>query len=73
MKLYKLAEPIEIVFWKMLILLMSVSRAVISIFQPAFDQVLNQRSKKVLYRSAVVAGSGLSLGFMLGFLRALLW
>jgi hypothetical protein len=73
MKLKKLAEYLEISFWKMLIPLMSVSRAVITVLTPLFDQMVNQRSKKVLFKSAVLAGSGLTLGFMLGFLRALLW
>jgi hypothetical protein len=73
MKLYKLAELLEIMFWKVLILLMSISRALMSILQPIIDQLFNHRSKKVLFRSVVLAGSGLTLGFMLGFLRALLW
>lgn len=73
MKLYKLAEFLEIIFWKMLIPLMSISRAVLAILQPVSDQLMNQRSKKVLFHSAVLAGSGLTLGFMLGFLRALIW
>lgn len=73
MKLYKLAELLEIIFWKMLIPLMSISRAVLAILQPVSDQLMNQRSKKVLFHSAVLAGSGLTLGFMLGFLRALIW
>ncbi len=73
MKLYKLAEFFEIIFWKMLIPLMSISRAVLAILQPVSDHLMNQRSKKVLFHSAVLAGSGLTLGFMLGFLRALIW
>jgi hypothetical protein len=73
MKFNKLAEFLEIYFWKMLILLMSFSRVIIAILQPVLDHVTNHRSKKVLFKSAVLAGSGLSLGFMFGFLRALLW
>jgi hypothetical protein len=73
MRLYKLVEFLEIMFWKMLIPLMSISRAVMVLLGPVFDELFNQRSKKVLFRSMIVAGSGLTLGFMLGYLRALIW
>jgi hypothetical protein len=73
MKLFKLAEFLEISFWKMLIPLMSISRLLLALIQPVFDYLFNQRSKKVLFHSAVLAGSGLTLGFMLGLIRAILW
>jgi hypothetical protein len=72
MKVYKLAEFLEIIFWKISIPLMSVSRAILAILQPVFEQLITERSKKVVFRTTLFAGSGLTLGFTLGILKAIL-
>jgi hypothetical protein len=68
----KIIEFLEIVFWKTTIQLMSLSRNLLVFSQPLIDFATNQHTKKVLLRSATLAGSGLTLGFALGFLRAIL-
>jgi hypothetical protein len=69
---YRIGALLEIVFWKATIQMMSWSRKLLVLAQPVVDSVLSPQTKKVLLRSAALAGSGLTLGFMLGFLRAVL-
>jgi hypothetical protein len=69
---YRIGALLEIVFWKTTIQLMSWSQNLLFVTQPVIDSVLNPQTKKVLLRSVALAGSGLTLGFMLGFLRAVL-
>jgi hypothetical protein len=69
---YKIVQLLEIVFWKTTIQLMSLSRDLLALLQPVIDSALTERTRQVLLRSAALAGSGLTLGFMLGFLRAVL-
>jgi hypothetical protein len=69
---YRIGALLEIVFWKATIQMMSWSRKLLVLTQPVIDSVLSPQTKKVLFRSAALAGSGLTLGFMLGFLRAVL-
>jgi hypothetical protein len=69
---YKIVQLLEIVFWKTTIQLMSLSRNLLALVQPVFDSVLTEQTKKVLFRSAALTGSGLTLGFTLGLLRAIL-
>lgn len=73
MRLNKLAVLLEILFWKISIPVMSVSSALLAIVQPVMEQVSLRDSKIIISRLAVIAGSGLTLGFMLGLLRALIW
>jgi hypothetical protein len=68
----KIIELLEILFWKITIQLMILSRNLLALLQPVLDTVLKEETKKVLLRSAVLASSGLTLGFTLGFLRAIL-
>jgi hypothetical protein len=69
---YRIGALLEIVFWKATIQMMSWSHKLLVLAQPVFDTVLSPQTKKVLLRSAALAGSGLTLGFMFGFLRAIL-
>jgi len=63
--------PLEIAFWKVSIRLMDLSAALLAYLQSAINDRLTRQVKQALLRSLILAGSGIMLGFTLGFLRAL--
>jgi hypothetical protein len=71
MERYKIINLLEILFWKITIQLMCLSRNLLALLQPVFDSFPNDQTKKGLLLSAILAGSGLTIGFTLGFLRAI--
>jgi len=67
----KVFSPLEIAFWKFSISLMGFSGAFLAYLHPFIDPLLTQQAKQALLRSLILGGSGIMLGFTLGFLRAI--
>lgn len=71
MHLLSLLAPLEIAFWKVSIRLMDLSAALLAYIQPVINDGLTRQATQTLLRSFILAGSGIMLGFALGFLRSL--
>lgn len=63
--------PLEITFWKVSISMMSLSGAFLAHLHPFIKGKLTPQAKQTLLGSLILAGSGIMLGFTLGFLRAI--